>query len=165
MVGFDLEARKQLFSINPAAGWADEYEFLEEQAVFCVRIRDVGLFRYDQTGAFLDEAAFLEAKLNSNRFDLVLPTAELLLKDTERQGVEVARILAAVSNARSNGADGEQQWKALALKLQGTCHELLGNDGSALLAFNEAMSINPKIGVKRKVESLRKKIESRRGVR
>jgi hypothetical protein len=158
MIGFDIEARKQLFSVEPEAGWADCYDLVEETAEFCVKIRDVGIFYYDATGVFQDGQEFTMAKLNSNRFDLMLITAEALLKEPSPHGVDPSVILSSVARARTIGADKDQHWKALALKLQGACHELLGNEGDALLAYDEALLVNPKIGVKRKADALRKKI-------
>lgn len=158
MIGFDIEARKQLFSVVPEAGWADGYDLVEETAGFCVKVRDIGTFCYDAAGVFQDGQKFTMAKLTSNRFDLMLITVEALLKEPSPHGVDPSDILSYVTRARTIGADKDQHWKALALKLQGACHELLGNEGDALLAYDEALLVNPKIGVKRKADALRKKI-------
>jgi len=158
MIGFDIEARKQLFSVEPEAGWADGYDLVEESVQFCVKVRDVGIFCYDAAGVFRDGQKFTIAKLNSNRFDLILITAEALLKEPGLHGVDPLVILSALARARTIGADKDQHWKALALKLQGACHETLGNESDALVAYDEALVVNPKIGVKRKADAIRKKI-------
>lgn len=164
MIGFDVEAKRQLFSVEPEAGWADGYVLSEESAQFCVQVRDVGTFCYDASGAFQDGPRFTMAKLASKRYDLVLITAEALLKGAEFQDVDPSVILAAITKARTIGADKDKHWKALALKLQGACHEALGDESSALLAYDQALLANPKIGVKKKADAIRKKIENGKGV-
>jgi tetratricopeptide (TPR) repeat protein len=49
-------------------------------------------------------------------------------------------------------------WKAKSLKLQGLAHEALGELQEAVKAFDEALALDPKIGVKRKRDFLAKKI-------
>jgi tetratricopeptide (TPR) repeat protein len=43
---------------------------------------------------------------------------------------------------------------AMAKKLRGTCLEACGDADQALLCFQEALAIDPKVGVKRSIERL-----------
>jgi tetratricopeptide (TPR) repeat protein len=56
-------------------------------------------------------------------------------------------------------AEEDDDWKAMALKIIGLAHERLGNVEEALAALNSALEINPKIGVKRKANAIRKRLK------
>ena len=162
LVAFDIEKNIELFSVHPTTGWADSYEFIEDTAHFVVVIDKIGKFRYDAQGNFIDAAKYDSARLNCNRFDVVLLAAEEILKEPKLDHQRAQAALAAALRARSLGADNDQSWRALALKIQGLAHELQGNSKEALSAFEEALKISPKIGVKRKADALRKKLEGSR---
>ncbi|MDI9778477.1 tetratricopeptide repeat protein [Pseudomonas putida] len=66
-------------------------------------------------------------------------------------------ILEALIRARNIGADQNPAWKPTALKVQGLAHEALSQVQEAIACYEEALSLNPKIGVKRKHDSLRKR--------
>jgi tetratricopeptide (TPR) repeat protein len=66
------------------------------------------------------------------------------------------KVLTAILRARNLGADETPSWKAKALKLQGLVLEKLERGSEALVAYDEALSIDPKIGVKRRADALRK---------
>jgi tetratricopeptide (TPR) repeat protein len=71
---------------------------------------------------------------------------------------ELERILAAVIESRALGADDNSAWKPTALKVQGLAHEALGQAREAIRCYEEALRLNPKIGVKRKLDSLLKRL-------
>jgi hypothetical protein len=158
LTAFDVEKNIQLFSIHPTTGWADNYKFIEDTSHFAVVIDKIGTFRYDMQGSFVDAAKYDAARLRCDRFEVVLLAAEEILKAPELNNQRAQAALEAALRARSLGADKDQSWKAVALKIQGLAHEFLSNNEDALLAFDEALNINPKIGVKRKADSLRKKL-------
>ena len=58
--------------------------------------------------------------------------------------------------ARSLGADSNPAWKPNALKVQGLAHEMLGQFPQAIEVYEEAITLNPKIGVKRRLDALKK---------
>ncbi|MNR53406.1 hypothetical protein D3C85_1734180 [compost metagenome] len=60
--------------------------------------------------------------------------------------------------ARSLGADANLAWRPNALKVQGLAHEALGEQRDAIQIYEEAIALNPKIGVKRRLDALKKKI-------
>lgn len=158
LIAFDVEKMIQLFSIHPTTGWADRYKFIEDKSHFAVVINKIGTFRYDIKGNFIDFAKYDAARLRCDRFEVVLLAAEEILKKPELNNQQAQAALEAVLRARALGADKDQSWKGVALKTQGLAHEFLSNNEEALSAFDEALRINPKIGVKRKADSLRKKL-------
>jgi len=158
LTAFDVGKGVELFSINPPTGWASHYGFDEAMPQFEVIIKDIGGFVYDEQGAFLDAEKFATARLNCDRFDVVLYAAEDIINGPDLNDQLALVALEAATRARLLGADKDQGWKALALKIQGLAHEFLGSNADALVAFEEALKIDPKIGVKRKAASLRKKM-------
>lgn len=154
---FDVERNVELFSIHPPAGWADGYTFAEDIPQFGVVINRIGTFFYDIKGNFIDREKFEAARLHCDRYEVVLSAAENIVKSPDLTDELANEALEASTRAFSLGAEKDQGWKAIALKIQGLAHEHLHNDEAAIAAFDEALRINPKIGVKRKADSLRKK--------
>ncbi|MFQ1915299.1 MULTISPECIES: hypothetical protein [Aeromonas] len=159
LTAFDVEKAIELFSIHPPTGWADSYKFIEDIPKVGVVVNKIGTFYYDILGRFIDSEKFDAARLRSDRYDVVLLAAEEIVKAPELNDQLANAALEAAIRALSLGAEKNQNWKALALKIQGLAHEFLQNNEAAIAAFDEALLINPKIGVKRKADSLRKKLK------
>lgn len=94
----------------------------------------------------------------SPRYEFAIPAAEALLKSPDLTTETARQALDIVGRARKHGADQSDSWKAKSLKLQGLAHEALGELREAVKAFDEALAIDPKIGVKRKRDSLVKRL-------
>ncbi|UCP00823.1 tetratricopeptide repeat protein [Metapseudomonas lalkuanensis] len=94
----------------------------------------------------------------SPRYEFAIPAAEELLKSPVLTPEIAKQALDIVTRARKHGADWVDAWKAKSLKLQGLAHEALGDLRAAVDAFDEALALDPKIGVKRKRDSLFKKL-------
>jgi tetratricopeptide (TPR) repeat protein len=158
LTAFDVERNVELFSIHPSTGWADRYRFIENMLQLGVVISKIGTFYYDMKGNFIDSEKFDAARLRCDRYDVVLLAAEEIVKAPELNDQLASAALEATIRALSLGAEKDQGWKAIALKIQGLAHEFLGNNEAAIAAFDDALRINPKIGVKRRADSLRKKL-------
>lgn len=115
-----------------------------------------GEYRYGADGALIDEGAADAALLGSTNYSDVILTAESMLKG-KPGAAELETILAALIRARGFGADGNPAWKPTALKVQELAHEALGQASEAIGCYEEALKLNPKIGIKRKLNSLLKR--------
>lgn len=158
LTAFDVEKNVELFSIHPPTGWADKYRFVEDIPKLGVVINKIGTFYYNMRGNFIDSEKFDAARLRCDRYDVILLAAEEIVKAPGLNDQLASAALEATIRALSLGAEKDQGWKAVALKIQGLAHEFLRNNEAAIAAFDEALRINPKIGVKRKADSLRKKL-------
>ncbi|MFL1455563.1 tetratricopeptide repeat protein [Marinobacter sp. GN3S48] len=159
LVGFNVKSRYEAFSINPPTGWAEAYKFDEENSRFGVVLRGVGTFFYSSDGVLLEPQNFDLARLRSNRYEVSLFASEEIVKSDNSSQELVEEALRASSKALTAGAEENANWKAMALKVKGLAHERLGNDEEALAAFDAALEINPKIGVKRKANAIRKRLD------
>lgn len=157
---FDVERNVELFSVIPATGWADNYTFDEDGPQFGAVINRIGTAYYNTQGNLIDPEKFAVARLRCDRYDIVLLAAEDIVKSPNLTDKLANEALEASTRALSLGAEKDQGWKAVALKIQGLAHEHLQNTEAAITAFDAALRINPKIGVKRKADSLRKKLSS-----
>lgn len=155
LIAFDVVNKTELFSIEPIR-WPDTYEFDETACHFIVVFNGIGKFRYDKNGEFIDAKQYKQACLTSTRFEVVILAAEDALKQAATTEENVHEILVSLHRVMATGADLDKAWKAIALKTQGLAWDRLGMKTDALSAFDQALAINPKIGVKRRADALRK---------
>ena len=148
---FDLQTGTQLFATPPSAGWSTNYYIDEDRIEVIARIKELGEFRYDQTGQFLDDVALEETILQRGDYSRTIMAAERILLHSEPSIERVRQVLTAVQRARNNGADMDNGWRAAALKVQGLAHEALGEAPQAIKVYEQALALNPKIGVKRRL--------------
>ncbi len=157
---FDLLKRVELYCVTPKAGWPERYEVDEKTGELIAHFKDVGSFRYDIDGRFLDGDQLQDANLTSSRFERILLSAEKVLGEVDLTDERILEVLNSIQRARSLGADEYPAWRATALKVQGLAHELLGQYAEAVQVYEEALSLNPKIGVKRRLASVAKRINT-----
>ena len=158
---FDIFKRKVLFSRNPVTGWANQYIFMEDDSRLGVVHKDVGTYYYDINGNFLDHDRYNEEQLTCNKYEIVIFRAQDLLKSTDLNEEYAHKIIAAIKHSMEILPKHEHHyssWAALAFKIQGGAYEFLKNKALALHSFEMALELNPKIGVKRKVEKIRKEL-------
>mgnify|MGYP003639872915 CR=1 FL=1 len=161
LVGFHIMERVDVFSINPSTGWAEAYEFDEEDTRFGVVLKEVGTFFYDSDGVLLEPQKFDLARLRSNRYEVSLIASQEIVKSDQSSLEHVEEALKASSKAIQAGAECNDYWKAIALKVHGLANERLGRDEDALAAFDAALKLNPKIGIKRNANAIRKRLNNK----
>lgn len=159
MLAVDIQNKSKLFKINPEIGWADDYDFDEDKLLVKVIVKDIGKFSYDRHGNFLDSKNYLEARLNSKLYYVAILACDEIIKE-DNISMELANtVFDSATKALANGGAEDKNYKPMAIKVQGLAQLAMGNETEALKCFDEAMHINPKIGLKRKADSLRKKLK------
>jgi hypothetical protein len=158
----DVINRRVVFSVSPETRWADAYQFKGLPTRLVVVLEGVGSFDYDEAGKCLDQHYFHDSHFNSGKYSELIPAAELLLNEaiTNKDLAKAQIAWKMASKARSLGADKDSRWNPAALKVQGLAHEALGHYQEALDCLLQASSLNPKLGVKRKIESLSSKLKA-----
>ncbi|HCF0591763.1 tetratricopeptide repeat protein [Pseudomonas aeruginosa] len=146
------------YRVTPSAGWPERYGFVEEQGMVIAYLGGLGEFRYGPDGAFIDEDKLSRAMLDSPNYEHAIPAAEKLLSQAETSEESAREALRILLRVRQNGAEMSDAWSARSLKLIGQAHEALGECREAIAAYDQALTIDPKIGVKRRRDSLQKRL-------
>ena len=157
---FDLVNRIEMYSVTPKAGWPDSYEVDEGTGELMAQFKDMGSFRYNVHGEFMDADQLGDANLNSSHYDRIILAAEKILGEVDLTDERIQEVLIAVQRARTLGADENPAWRPTALKVQGLAHEQLGQYPEAVLVYEEALALNPKNGVKRRLALVSKRIKT-----
>ena len=158
---FDIFKSEVLFSRTPITGWANQYIFMENTPRLGVVHKDIGTYYYDMNGNFLDQDRYNEEQLTCNKYEVVIFRAQDLLKSTDLNKESAYKIITAIKHALEILPKNEHHyssWAALAFKIQGEAYEFVDNKAQALYSFEKALGLNPKIGVKRKAEKIKKEL-------
>ena len=158
----NLWSKTTIFSIKPEYGWADSYFFdLDENGglrSLKVKCKNIGYFRYTAIGIPIDVEAYKDACLYKGNFNLKVEAARALLREHPSEK-NAQKALKAIEMALNEGAKDRTDWAAAAFRIKGEANDLLGNFSDALDAYEKALSFNPKIGVQRRVNALRKQLQ------
>lgn len=161
----DLKNGKQIFTVRPVGAWADGYLFDTnadgELGQLRVNLRDLGYFRYSTTGEFLDVESLQVAQLDKGCYTTKIMAAQDLLR-TDPTNESAKKALSVADAALTQGAGERYDWGALAHRIRGESFELLGQLSDALEAYEQALAMNPKVGVQRRAATLRKKLSAKK---
>lgn len=154
LVFFDLETGVETGSCVPESGWAASYAFSEDGDVVRLQYREGKGFDYAFDGRFIERDAWMDASLAGG--DIYM--AQRLLKAAGDSPAPelLTRLIQSLDGFLVNASNQDPRLRALALKLKGMCFEGLGAPEKALRAYEAALANDPKIGVKRRVDQLRK---------
>jgi len=122
----------------------------------------LGAFAWDFGGFFLDRDNWVRAVLERGDGPLVQSLISGLLTDAghsaDRDGLLLS--LAALDRTLGEGFQRFQEqapkYEAFGYRLKGEVLQALGNSGGALAAYERAIQLDDKVGVKRRVAALRK---------
>jgi Tetratricopeptide repeat len=151
---FDLHARKELARWVPESGWALSYEFPEGERTVRLVYPDRSAYKYTLDGNFLDTRRYLDDSLARGHVWL----ADALLKGAGSNPEPELRAKA-IASADVALAGADTRFHALALKVRGICLESAGDFEDALACYDRALAADPKIGVKRRADQIRKRLE------
>lgn len=153
---FDLVQGTELCSWTPESGWAKDYAFAPDGQTLTLTYAQGGNFRYSVNGKFLDRMLWLSAGLQKGDLYIV---RRLLDEAGERPSAELIRLLLPAIEAGIKTIHPVQdKTRAFALKMRGQCYEAIAEPGKALEAYTEALKFDPKVGVKRRADQLRKAV-------
>lgn len=152
---FDLEHGTELARFRPESGWPSDYTFAPEARIIrlCYANEDTN-FAYNFAGSFLERDKWINAGLM--RSDLYL-IRRLLDESSGKPDESLARrILTSIDVGLSQEGRRDDQLQALGWRLRGEAHESLGEFTDALQSYEKALTLNPKIGLKRRVAQIKK---------
>lgn len=138
----------------PESGWAASYEFPTDRPVVRLVYLKGEAFDYGLDGTFLEREKWVEASFAKGDVYLV---QRLLRAAGEGLPPDLAkRCTVSLESFLINASDPDPRTRALALKLNGSCLEVLGDYPGALRSYDAALALDPKIGVKRRADQLHK---------
>ena len=156
---FDLEIGRILWKKSPESGWADSYLFDCQNHYLYLVYRDKGKFRYTFEGEFIDKDKWEDARIKyASSFELSLIARDRFKEVSDNLSNEEAEeILSLLSKSLNKGLDEYPNEKASVYRTIGEVHEALGKIDDAIKNYELALQINPKVGVKRRLNALKKK--------
>lgn len=155
---FDLEKAVDVARWRPESGWARAYEFSADGAHILLTYNEGPPLRYTLSGMFIDRGLWIESRLS--RGDLYM--VQRLIKETPTtpEGEFACRLIACVDKGLAAVRADDPKTRAFGLKLKAICLDGLEDWTAALAAYEEALALDPKVGVKRRSEQLRNKLVS-----
>lgn len=122
----------------------------------------LGLFSYRWDGELLEREEWQEARLTEGDYATVMMAVEFALKNgLNKIDQELSRRLyGSLDRISGKIPAADVKRKALLRKLQGQCAELKGDLPAAIAAYDAALDIDRKIGIKRRAEQIRKQLKA-----
>lgn len=153
---FDLDRAVEIASWPPESGWATGYDFSADGAYVLLTYNQGPPLRYALTGEFVDRSLWIESSLD--RGDLYM--IQRVIKEThpKPEGAFARRLVDCINKGLVAVCADDPRTRAFGLKLKATCLDGLEDWTSALANYEEALALDPKLGVKRRIEQLRKKL-------
>ncbi|XUJ36014.1 tetratricopeptide repeat protein [Bradyrhizobium japonicum] len=151
---FDVEAGREIAGFQPELGWAKDYAFFPETRRIRLLYHDGGAFDYDFEGVFVDRMKWLAFGLSQGNI-FVIETLIAEMDGKPSPGL-AGQVLPATDVALGKLRPDDSRTRARLLRSRGTCLEALAELRQALACYDEALSLDPKVGVKRRADTLRK---------
>jgi hypothetical protein len=165
---FDLIKRTLVWKITPEAGWAHGYDFDTQNNFIIVKYDRLGSYRYTFEGKFIDRDKFAqeyrEKRVQSKYCQDVLSVAEEMLSDTKNTNAQEnesdypkIESLLKISLEREgrSGKEIEFDMKARVYRRLGELAELRKKTQEAIIFYEKAIQLYPKIGVKLLIKRLK----------
>jgi hypothetical protein len=147
---FDLAAGRELARWEVETGWAEHYEWDCEDRRVYLCMKDGERVGYDFTGCMVEREAWQLRRIGTGDLNVI----QTVLISTSATDHPLRN--ETIAGLRFAARDGEIWQQARAYRLLGELHEQAGEIAQAVKAYDGALTIDPKVGVARRVEQLRK---------
>lgn len=153
---FDLDKAVEIASWHPESGWATGYNFSVDGAHLSLTYNQGPPLLYTSAGEFVDRPLWIESSLD--RGDLYM--VQRVIKETHPrpEGAFAQRLVGCIDKGLAAVRADDLRTRAFGLKLKATCLDGLEDWTVALTIYEEALALDPKLGVKRRIEQLRRKL-------
>jgi len=147
---FDLAAGREMARWEVETGWAEHYEWDCEDRRVHLCMKDGERVGYDFTGTMVEREAWELRRIGAGDLNVI---QSVLVATSANDHPLRSEIIVGLGVA---ARDGEVWQQARAHRLLGELHEQAGEIAQAVKAYDDALTIDPKVGVARRVEQLRK---------
>ena len=156
---FDLQAGHRLGRFRPVTGWANGYEFDGAARTISLIYRNGRAYRFSFDGTFLDNERYQNERVaDAGPTELVLIVRE---RREDATNVDPQQLLELLDSSWAQGLENYPDYLAIAHRLRGELREQLGQFEAAAAAYRLALALNSKIGVKKKLAALEKRLGSK----
>jgi tetratricopeptide (TPR) repeat protein len=156
---FDLEKGALLNRIYPEDDAGILFEISPEEKTITFDYTKFGQFKYSFDGMFLDKERWYQAHLEQgSAFDLLYIAEEKLREKNTLDTETTQGIITILNKALGKGLGQYKKEEAKAYRFIGEAYELMSLFEKAIENYERALSIDPKVGIRRYVDSLKKKI-------
>ncbi|MBV9181943.1 MAG: tetratricopeptide repeat protein [Alphaproteobacteria bacterium] len=150
---FDLTEGREIASWHPESGWANEYAFGSGEKVSLTYLEGPPV-AYSLAGEFIDRQLWLDNGLSRGELRII---GTVLNEAPQVLPKELARKLVGACDRGLRRKDFREAWsQAWGLRLQGECYDRSGDLVEALACYDKALQNDPKVGVKRRAQQIRK---------
>lgn len=154
----DLVERKLLWKQLPVPGLADSYCFNDGTKRLGLAYRDRGIYEYTYDGIFVDSDRWGKDRIKyASGFELVWIAQDRLKQysNTRITPEDADDILKILNLALTKDLDKYPNEQANAYRAIGEIYDALGNLSLAIDKYEAAIRLNPKVGVKRRLDKLK----------
>lgn len=156
----DILSKATLFSKAPDTPWSKKFVFDVDGGTLkqvWAYVEGLGKFAYSPLGEFIGAKKYQAASLDKGDYASRLFAVEKLLRESS-DAKNAERALAVLESVLPEVPHAESSWHAKACRLKGEALEVLGRLAEAVSSYELAIGFDPKIGVKKRLDSLRKRI-------
>jgi hypothetical protein len=147
---FDLEGGDELARWTPESEWANGYEFPEGEARIRMVRHDRPSLDYSLEGEFLDRKLWLQDETARGTLHVI---RKALAEGAAASGLSTEGLRIGARHAIDQG---DERFRAEGWRLLGEVEESADEPAAALDAYEQALALNPKIGVAKRAAALRK---------
>lgn len=158
---FDIKERKLLWkkmpeTIGSELNWAESFSFDTKNKILYLIHDKNKAYRYTFEGTFIDSKLYRHDCIsNGNDIEFLEAIKELKVELSENPGTrEYAELITPLKKGLNRFSDKDTGSKIH--RLLGEIFHLQGNDAEAIKHFETALKLNPRVGVKRTLEKLKK---------
>ena len=148
----DTENQQKISSFVPKTGWCKEWSVNEELQRIVVCNNNNRSYEYDFSGELQNPERYeAESIEDASPEQLVIIVKEKL---NDAQLSDIPSLIQLINSALESGLNNFHDYRPLAYRLRGEANEQAGNISEAIIDYRSALELDPKIGVKRKLQKL-----------
>lgn len=158
---FEVLSGKLLWQIEPLTGWADSYKFDVGEGLIYSFHRDKGEFAYHFSGEFLDAQRWRNTQIQKGRGWEALAAVSEILDEARSTGVapDYSAVLAMLEQNRERSKADDADMQAQVERAIAEIYDAQEKLPEAIQHYEMAIRFNPKVGAKRRLDALRKRLD------
>jgi hypothetical protein len=151
---FSLTSGKSISSFIPESGWATSYEFPAALASVGLQYANSrSRFHYSLDGSFVDRKKWIAWRLKAGDLYMV---EQCMAEAGGKPPQDLAKRLIASVDKGIQASEADARHQAWGWRIRGEILQAIGAEVDALQSYEQALSLDPGVGVKRRVDQMKK---------